>query len=92
MLPVLINCSLAGSDYGPSQNYTVTFPAGSTRQSLTIPIINDSIYERNETFQLQLHVPEATVRAGVIDGCDPFDFDLNVQIIDDDGKLHNKKL
>ena len=79
MLPVLINCSLAGSDYGPSQNYTVTFPAGSTRQSLTIPIINDSICEHNEAFQLKFSVPEATVKAGIIDGCD-----INVQIVDDD--------
>ena len=79
---------IAGEDFGPSQNYTVTFPAGSTRQSVNIPIIKDTVFELDETFQLQLSVPEVAVRAGVIDGCDPFTPRQTVEITDDDRKLH----
>jgi len=53
---------------------------------VNIAINNDSFYELNETFQLEISVPEATVRVGVIDGCDPFTPSLNVEIIDDDRK------
>ncbi len=89
-LTSLFSCSfIAGEDFGPSENYTVTFPAGSTRQSVNIPIINDTVLELDETFQLELSVPEAAVRAGVIDGCDPVTPRQTVEIIDDDdGKLH----
>ena len=80
---------IAGVDFGPSQNYTVTFPAGSTRQSVEIPIIDNSVREVTRDFQLTLDVPEAAVRVGVIDGCDPFTAERSVQIIDDDDcKLH----
>ena len=75
-------------DFGPSENYTVTFPAGSTRQSVEIPIIDNNVYELNRDFQFRLDVPEVAVRAGVIDGCDPFTNGRFVQIIDDDRKLH----
>ncbi len=88
-LTILFSSFIAGKDFGPSQNYTVTFPAGSTRQSVNIPIINDTVFELDETFQLEIIVPEAAVRAGVIDGCDPFTPRQTVKIIDDDdGKLH----
>ena len=85
----ILSCSFVpDEDFGPSQNYTVTFPAGSTRQSVDIPIINDTVLELNETFSLEISVPEAAVRAGVIDGCDPFTPRQTVEIIDDDCKLH----
>jgi len=85
---ILITYShLVDVDFGPPQNYTVNFPAGSTRGSVDIPITNDDLYELDETFQLEISVPEAAVRAGVIVGCDPFTPSLNVEIIDDDGKL-----
>ena len=54
---------------------------------MNIPIINDTFYELNETFQLNISVPEATVNAGVIAGCDPFTASVIVEIIDNDGKL-----
>ena len=83
------SCSfVAGEDFGPSQNYTVTFPAGSTKQSVDIPIINDTVLEPDETFSLEISVPEATVRAGVIGSCDPFTPTVTTEIIDDDGKLY----
>ena len=66
----------------------MTFPAGSTRQSVDIPIINDTVLELDETFSLEISVPEATVRAGVIDGCDPFTPRRTVEITDNDRKLH----
>ena len=67
----------------------MTFPAGSTRQSVEIPIINnDTVFELDETFSLEISVPEATVRAGVIDGCDPFTPRRTVKITDNDRKLH----
>ena len=80
------SCSfVAGEDFGPSQNYTVTFPAGSTRQSVDIPIINDTVLEPDETFSLEISVPEAAVTAGIIGSCDPI---VATEIIDDDGKFY----
>ena len=57
---------------------------------MNIPIVNDNVYELDETFQLELSIPEAAVRAGVIDGCDPFTLRETVEIVDDDddGKLY----
>ena len=55
---------------------------------MNIPIINDTVYERTETFQLEISVPEATVAAGVISGCDPYTPSATVTIIDDDCKLY----
>jgi len=56
---------------------------------VNIPIANDTFYEFDEAFQLEISVPEAAVRAGVIDGYmyDPFTPSVNVKIIDDDSKL-----
>jgi len=54
---------------------------------VNISITNDDFYELDETFQLEISVPEAAVEAGVIDGCDPFTPSLHVEIIDDDSKL-----
>ena len=55
---------------------------------MDIPIINDTVLEPDETFALEISVPEATVRAGVIDGCDPFTPRQTVRITDNDRKLH----
>ena len=55
---------------------------------MNIPIINDDDFELDESFQLELSVPEAAVRAGVIDGCDPFTPERTIDIIDDDSKLY----
>ena len=74
---------IAFEDFGPSQNYSVTFPAGSITQSVNIPIIDDSVYELDETFQLEINVPETAVAAGVINGCDPFTPSVTVEITDD---------
>ena len=55
---------------------------------MNIPIIIDTVYERTETFQLEISIPEATVAAGVISGCDPYTPSATVTIIDDDRKLY----
>ena len=74
---------IAVEDFGPSQNYSVTFPAGSITQSVNVSIIDDNIYELNETFQLEINVPETAVAAGVINGCDLFTPSVTVEITDD---------
>ena len=59
---------------------------------MEIPIIDNDVYELSEDFQLTLDVPEAAVRAGVIDGCDPFTAEGSVQIFDNDRKLHVRSM
>ena len=51
---------------------------------MDIPIINDNFLEPDETFQLEISVPEATVRAGVIDVSDA----IVTFVIKNDGKLY----
>ena len=53
---------------------------------MDIPIINDNFLEPDETFQLQISVPKAAVRAGVLDVSDA----IVTLIIENDGKLYIK--
>jgi uncharacterized protein YegL len=46
----------AGSDY-EAKSDTLQFEAGQTSKTITIPIINDSVYEGSETFSLNLSNP-----------------------------------
>ena len=46
----------AGSDY-TSTTGTVTFAPGQTTQTITVPITNDTLYEPNETFYVNLVTP-----------------------------------
>ena len=80
------NDHLAGKDFGPSQHYTVTFPIGLKKQSLKVPIINDNVNELDETFRLQISVPDTVIAAGVTHGCHP---SVTVKIIDDDCKFYS---
>ena len=45
-----------GVDYN-STSITVTFPAGTNSTTFNVPVINDNIVERNETFQLEISIP-----------------------------------
>ena len=54
---------------------------------MNIPIISDNVYELEETFQLEINVPEAAVAAGVIYGCNSYTPSATVRIADDDRKL-----
>ena len=46
--------SVAPSDYGPQQSYTVTIPAGSVRQTFSIDIVDDNNQEPAETFSMNI--------------------------------------
>ena len=54
---------------------------------MKIPIINDKVYELDETFQLEISIPEEVFAAGVIHGCHPIAPSITVDIFDDDGKF-----
>ena len=77
---------IVDKDFGPPENYIVMFPAGSIRQSVDIPIINDDVFELDETFKLEIKVPEEAFAFGVRDGC--HSFTPIVKITDDDCKLY----
>ena len=77
---------LAGEDFGPSKSYPVTFHHGSLRQSVNIPIIDDNVYEFDETFQLEI-ISSLAVAYGVIDGCGLFAPSVTVVCTDDDCKF-----
>lgn len=57
--------ALAGLDY-TAVTGTVTFAAGVTSQTITVPILNDSVYEGAETFTINLSAPtNATIADGI---------------------------
>ena len=59
-----------GEDY-TGGDYPVIFPAGSTQESFSIPIVDDDIFETDETFFLTLVIPQPAQDIGVMRG-DPF--------------------
>ena len=59
-----------GEDY-TGGDYPVIFPAGSTKESFSIPITNDDIFETDETFFLTLVIPPPAQAIGVMRG-DPY--------------------
>ena len=71
-----------GQDY-TGGDYSVIFPAGLTRKSLSIVITDDDILESDETFFLTLVIPQPAQAIGVMRG-DPFM--ATVTIINDDGE------
>ncbi len=48
--------AVAGADY-TAQSGTATIPAGDTSVVISIPLTNDSLYERNETFAINISNP-----------------------------------
>ena len=79
-LPVSVNyatsngTATAGSDY-TSTSGTLNFAAGVTTQTITVPILNDTVFEGTETFNVNLSVP---VNATIADN-------LGIGTIKDDG-------
>jgi VCBS repeat-containing protein len=70
-LPVTVNynmssqTALSGSDF-TSTSGTLTFAPGVTIQTITVPILNDNVYEGAETFRVDLSAPtNATIFDGV---------------------------
>ena len=55
--------ALAGSDYTTTTG-TLTFNPGVTSQTISIPILNDSVNEANETFTLNLTSPTNAILGG----------------------------
>jgi chitinase len=53
----------AGSDYTATAG-TLTIPAGSTTATIAVPILGDTTYEANETFNLNLTSPNGATLAG----------------------------
>ena len=51
--------ALAGSDYLPVAGTTLTFPAGVSALSVTVPVIGDTVREANEAFYVNLSNPSA---------------------------------
>ena len=58
--------ALAGSDYVPVAGTTLTFPAGVSALSVTVPVIGDTTREANEAFYVNLSNPSAN--ALILDG------------------------
>jgi VCBS repeat-containing protein len=57
--------ALSGSDYTASSG-TLTFASGVTTQTITVPILNDNIYEGSETFRVNLSgATNATIADGI---------------------------
>ena len=74
---------IAGVDYQPLRT-NVTLSPSIASQTLTVPIIQDQITERTESFRARIIVPEETQQLGVQLGSLS---ELTVHIQDDDCKL-----
>ena len=53
----------AGEDYEATSG-TLTFPAGTTEQTIRVPIIDDEVVEEEETFTITLRNSNATIESG----------------------------
>ena len=69
-----------GEDY-IGREFFVMFPPGSTKDSFTVPIINDDVFEFDEMFSLALEIPQSAQNIGVMRGVP---FMANVTIINDE--------
>jgi hypothetical protein len=69
----------AGDDY-TSTNGTLTFNAGETNKTITVPILADNIIETNETFKVTLSNPDSGAALGSISS-------MVVTILEDDSTI-----
>ena len=79
-VPIVITGGTAtvGEDYRPSSRMIVSLPSGTTDGTITIPIIDDAIYENDETLILSFgDLSEMGLKAGSVPG-------TTVTITDDD--------
>ena len=75
--------SQGGADF-VSQQFQLDFPAGQTRVTFTVTIIDDNLVENMESFQLLLSIPNNLTSKGVQVGPNAAS---TVTIMDDDGEL-----
>ena len=80
--------TIDGSDYVSDGPLTLVFNSGNTRQSIPIPLIDDSIFELTETLQASLSVSGGVAPEHVILNPDLAD----ITILDDDSELSLKAL
>ena len=78
----LNHVSSGGADYN-GREFPFSFPAGSTKESFSISIVDDVIFETDETFFLTLEIPQQAQDTGVMRG-DPYV--ATVTIINDEGE------
>ena len=71
-----------GADYN-GREFPVSFSAGSTKESFSVSIIDDVIFETDKTFFLTLEIPQPAQDIGVMRG-DPYM--ATVTIINDEGE------
>jgi len=57
----------AGQDYTPVSG-TLTFNAGETRKTISVPVLGDTLDEANETFTVNLSNLQSSVNAVIADG------------------------
>ena len=80
--PIKINVTSDREDY-TGGDYPVIFPAGSTKENFSIPIVDDDIVELDETFFLTLVIPQPAQDIGVM-RADPYT--AIITIMNDDGE------
>ena len=80
-MPYCILLYVGGDDYVPGP-FNVTIPAGEISVPFNISIIDDSIFEGNESFNLIIYLQSLPHRSSLGSGCMAL-----VTIVDDDGEL-----
>ena len=65
------------------REFPVSFPAGVTKTNLSIPIVNDHIFEFDENFFITLDIPQPAANIGVMRG-EPFQ--ATVIIVNDESE------
>lgn len=71
--------AMAGSDY-ETKSGTITFTDGETSKDITIPILNDSLYDPNENFIVTLSNPSSGLIVGGSANIDIIDNDLAPEV------------
>ena len=63
----------------------IVIPANSTTYPIMIEVLNDDVFERSETFRLNVMVPQSSAQLGLIQGDIP---STRVTINNDDGRIY----
>lgn len=54
--------ALPGQDFAPTSSGTAEFADGQTQRAIYVPLLNDPLAERNETFTVELYSPDQGTR------------------------------